>query len=66
MPLFRRDKLQEPAQRVLDSFKMTNTSPEFDDAEAVRYMKANRSFFMKDMDDLVDRLDLDGIREALK
>lgn len=53
MPLFRRDRLSPDAQRVLDSFKMVNSSPDFDDEGALRYMEENREHFARDVASIV-------------
>jgi len=53
MPLFRRDGLSPEAQRVLDPLRMTNSSPNFDDEKALRYMEENREHFARDVASIV-------------
>jgi len=56
VPLFRRDKLSPQAKQVADSFKMVNSSPEFDDSQAESYMDRNRDHFAADVRDIMARL----------
>jgi hypothetical protein len=58
MPLFRREKLSPEGQRVADSFKMVNSSGEFEDERAAKYMDENRPFFAADVKAIVSDLNL--------
>lgn len=53
MSLFKREKLTPSAKKATDSFKMTNTSPEFQEERAVQYIQDNDEHFAKDASDFV-------------
>lgn len=58
MPLFRQDKLSPAAQRVINSYKMVNSSSEFEDERAATYMEENRSIFSAEAGKIVNSLTL--------